>query len=192
MSHDGKEIYIDVETIEIEDRITSIMMWLNDSFKDYSKAIDLSERLSQISNRETLTVTALSLDLNSFEGLVFLEFEDNSEDEPVPNLDCVNCSNPKLVILTNFNKFYKCIADELNKINLNDCISLTQNGNCCNPPTLDKVIFMNLIIESIKLNLSVGRYNVAVLQMNKLNKLCRNCMNLLNNNNSTGHCTTCN
>lgn len=190
MSHDGKEIYIDIETVETTDRITSILMWLNDNFKDYSKAIDLSERLSQTSNKETLTVTATSLDLNSFEGLVFLEFEDNSEDEP--NLDCVDCSNPKLVILTNFNKFYKCIADELNKINLNDCITLASNSNSCNPPSIDKVIFMNLIIESIKLNLSVGRYNVAVLQMNKLNKLCRNCMNLLNTNNSTSHCTTCN
>lgn len=190
MSHDGKEIYIDIETIETTDRITSILMWLNDNFKDYSKAIDLSERLSQTSNKETLTITAISLDLNSFEGLVFLEFEDDTEDEP--NLDCTDCSNPKLVILTNFNKLYKCIADELNKINLNDCITLASNSNSCNPPSIDKVIMMNLIIESIKLNLSVGRYNVAVLQMNKLNKLCRNCMNLLNTNNSTSHCTTCN
>lgn len=189
MSHDGKEIYIDIETVELEDRLTSITMWLNDNFKDYSKSIDLSSRLEQTSNREVLTITAQSLDLHSFEGLIFIEFEDDSEE--TEDLNCTNCFNPKLVILTNFNKFYKCIADELNKINLNDCINLNQNGNCCNPPTLDKVIMMNLIIEGIKLNLSVGRYNVAVIQMNKLNKLCRNCMSLLGSN-STAHCSTCN
>lgn len=185
ISMNGKELYIDMETVVEENRIISLFLWTHNTFKNYSEALDITEYLNQTTNKENITIKAIDLGLESFEGLIFIEAEDNDEEM---SEECSTCSNVQLMILTNFNKFYKCIADELNKINLNNCVSLT-DGSCCNPSIIDKVILMNLTIEGVKMNLSVGRYNVAVELMKKLNKLCRNCMSITTN---TAHCTTCN
>lgn len=180
----GKAILIDLETDLEVDRIINLTLWVNENFKDYSKTIDISHYIDGSTNKELIKINALDLDLISFQGLIYIEAEDNSDTEE----NCSDCTNTKLIILTNFNKFYLCMVKELNKVHLDSCIK--EGSNCCDIKNFDKVILMQNIIEGIKLNLKVGRYNVATEYMKKLNKLCKNCKD--NNHRDTSHCYSCN
>lgn len=181
ISNDGKTLLLEMST---DSNFTELTMWTHETFKDYTKSIDLSHYLEQTGPNESILIKAEDLGLETFNGLVFIEASDDSTEEP----NCSDCANTKLVILTSFIEYYKCISDLLNKLSFDNCGDMTRGASCCDPTTLEKVELVYLMIEGIKLNLSIGKYNVAVEYMRKLKRLCKNC----NLGTSTAKCLTCN
>lgn len=181
ISKDASEIYLDLET-EQGSRIISLLAWKDSTFKDYIKAIDLSYLLQNTSNREILSINADLLELNNLEGLFFIEAVDDSN---LPQ-NCSECSNEQLIILTNFNNIYRCMAKDLNKVN--GCISSQVDlGGCCDQSLVSKVITINNILESVKINLKINNFVMAIEQYKKLGRFCSDCINV-----NYKHNTPCN
>lgn len=186
ISNDGTEIYIDVQSHSRDGLIKSITLWDNHTFKDFGKGIDISFKIVGESNREIFTLTRNDVELDNFEGIWYLEFEDDSELID----DCSDCNNPQLVVLTNFNSIYRCIANELNKMDLCSPNLFLQSSSECNIQGIDKILTIQLIIDSVKYNFALGQFLQGNEMYKQLNKLCRNCFNFEQINKST--CTSCN
>lgn len=171
ISNDKTKLNVNVET-NFGANIVSAVLWNHNTFKDYSKAIDISFKLEQINNREVFILTNEDININEFDGIYFIEFTSNYNDEE----GCSNCQNTVIGIAANLNNFKKYLLNEV--LNLEICDNCPQNND------LDNVINIHLILKTISLSLSIGYYDEAIFLYNKLKKLigpkvdCRSCNNL--------------
>lgn len=81
--------------------ISSLVLFTNSTFKDFSQAIDLSGKLTA-SATETFTITLADLGQAYFDGLYFLEAEDTNE-----------VSN---AITGDFTRYKECILNKLKEL----------------------------------------------------------------------------
>lgn len=166
------QLSVDVET-NTGSNITSILLWNENTFKDYSKAIDLSFKLEEINNKEIFIVTATEINISDFSGIYFLEFTSNYEEE-----GCTNCQNTVIGITANLNNIKKYLLNSV--LELNDC------EDCLKEKDFDNIIAMDLTMNGISIALSVGFYEEAVFLYKKLKRLigpkldCSSCRNLRN------------
>jgi hypothetical protein len=175
--NDNSELAISLET-SAGQTITSVLLWKMDDFKDYSLAIDLSSNLEQINNLEVFIVTAASLNLSSFEDILFIEVEGTVDEE---DEGCSDCQDPALGITYSLNPFYTCLLDYFLEDGLIDCGSCTSDNE-------DIIFTINILIDMTVKALEVGYYTQAIDMVNKLKKLCaaKRC-----NNCEPVSCTSC-
>lgn len=166
------QLSVDVET-NTGSNITSILLWNENTFKDYGKAIDLSFKLEEINNKEIFIITATEINISDFSGIYFLEFTSNYEEE-----GCANCQNTVIGIAANLNNIKKYLLNSV--LELNDC------EDCLKEKDFDNIIAMDLTMNGISTALSVGFYEEAVFLYKKLKRLigpkldCSSCRNLRN------------
>lgn len=174
----GSELIIDVETID-PNQISSILLWEMNSYKDYTLALDISYKLSNVSH-EVIMVTAEELGIDSFTDLWFMEVTDNS----VPDdCDCDDCSTPSQAITYNLLSYYMCSLNEFLKVKTQDCTNCSINLN------KGLIVSINLLIDATVMSVELGFYSDAIDNINKLKKLCsidNSCVNC-----ETVACTTC-
>lgn len=169
ISHNALELIVDVQT-DPNYIITSMLLWNQNMYKNFDDKLDISYKLNQTSNREAFSLTREEADIINFEGIWFLEIESNSP----PDEECSTCTPNQLVIITNFNHLYRCLAATANKID--HC-----NGNlfgpdsCCNPSEANKIMTVHLLLESVKANLNIGEYVLAIEMYKKAMVLCKDC-----------------
>lgn len=169
ISNDGLELFVDVQT-QTGYNITSILLWNQDIYKKFDLKKDISFKLEQINNRESFSLTRDEANTLNFEGIWFLEIESNA---PAPEL-CSTCNESQLVIVTNFNHIYRCMANLTNKIG-------TCSGNmfgpdsCCNPTEVTNLMTTHLLLEGVKSNLNIGEYAQAIELYKKAAILCKDC-----------------
>lgn len=185
ISHNALELIVDVQT-DPNYNITSMLLWNQNMYKNFDDKLDISYKLNQTSNREAFSLTREEADIINFEGIWFLEINSDSP----PEEECSTCSPTQLVIVTNFNHIYRCLASEANKIG--SCVdNLFGPDSCCNPSEVNKIMSVHLLLESVKANLNIGEYVLAIEMYKKAMILCKNC-----NPNTlispTSHCLTCN
>ena len=109
IQNNGDNIYLDVET-NIGSTITSILLWNLNTFKDYTQAIDLSDKIIGTSNIEQIEVTADELDIIKFEDIWFVEITSSYTDP-----ECNTLLDPALGITYNLNPYYN--ASAVSKVN---------------------------------------------------------------------------
>lgn len=159
--NNGSELAIDVET-NVDHNITSILLWTMDNFKDYTLAIDLSDKLLNINNKEVLIIKALDYQLLKFEDICFIEVESDYIEVDV----CTTDSSTTLGITYNFSVYYNCLMNSILEMAANDCLT------CEDKPSNKMIITINMMIDSIEKALEVGYYTQAVQMISKLKKLC--------------------
>jgi hypothetical protein len=159
--NDGQQLAIDVETAE-GSLITSIQLWNNLTFKDYSKSFNLTYKLEQINNKEVFLVNAEELNIKSFDDIWFTEITSNY----VSSQPCTTCQDPALGITYNLQPYYKCMLNYL--LNFNKSVKTTS----INTYDSNLVVVVNLLIDGIQKSIEVGYYTQAIEMLNDLKKIC--------------------
>lgn len=184
ISNNGTSLNINIETA-IGYSITSGKLWTADNFKSEINFKDLSLFFSEINNKEIFTVTNSQLELSSLNGIFFLEFTTN---EPDSN-ECSTCSDPIIVIVTNMDRFYKCMSEEILKSDL--CQSNLFSSEVCDSNPVNKAMSISLLIDTINQCLELGQFVEAIDLMKKLQKICSSCTSCKSITVSNA-CKTCN
>jgi len=165
--------------------ISSAKLWTENTFKDYSKAVNINFKLSQTSNNEVFILSASEVNLDNFNGIYFLEFETNE-----PNNDeCTTCQNPVLVVVTNLNQYYRCMTELILKANI--CDNNLFSKEVCDDSYVNKALTINLLLETITQCLELGQFIEAIDTIKNIKKLCDNCTNCKTIVKSTS-CNSCN
>lgn len=170
INNDKTQLSVNVET-NLNSTITSAILWNQNTFKDYDKGIDISFKLEQINNKEIFILTNADININDFDGIYFIEFTSDYEEE-----GCSNCQNTVIGIAANMNNIKKYILNQV--LDLKVCQGCPENND------IDNVINIHLSLKTISLALSLGYYEEAIFIYNKLKKLigpkldCRSCKNL--------------
>lgn len=154
------ETAIDVKvTTDTGFTITSALVWTDETFKDYSKAIDVSSLLSQTTNTEVFSIPATMLNETRLTGIYFIEFESNSTIEE----ECSECDNP-LGVAASLLCFQECLLNKVLKYNV------------CDPCSCDDMICdianTHLIFSALIKALEFGYYGEAVDLLADLKILC--------------------
>lgn len=178
ITNNGQNLVINVETDQFI-IIESILLWNNDSFKDYTKAINLNYKLQNIDNTESFIVTASELEINSFDDMWFIEIKTNYQLEGDPE----NPVETALAITYNLSPYYKCMLNEYlnHQKTKSACIG-------CGDEISNMVLTISLITDVIEKSIQEGYYSQAISELNKVKKLCsitkcNNCYKL--------KCSTC-
>lgn len=167
----ASQLAIDVQT-EPGFKITSVLVWTMDNFKDYSLAKDFTSRLEQVNNREVLIVTAGDLNVRTIEDLVFVEIESDYVDEDADDC-CEECDQPAIGIAYDMSKYYRCLMSFLLDMEQNDCATCKDNKG------KDITVTVNLMIDTISKAIDSGFYLQAIDMITNLKKICdlKNCKN---------------
>lgn len=159
--NNGQQLAISAETVE-GSIITSILLWNDVTFKDYSKSINLTYKLEQINNKEIFIIDAEELNISSFIDIWFVEIETNY----ISTGGCTTCQDPALGITYNLQPYYKCMLNyllEFDKSVKSTSIN-TYNSNL--------VVTTNLLIDGVQKSLDVGYYTQSIEMLNNLKKIC--------------------
>lgn len=165
------QLSVDVET-NTGANITSVLLWNENTFKDYSKAIDLSFKLEEVNNKEIFIVTSTEINLSDFSGIYFLEFTSNYDDGD----DCTNCQNIVIGVVANLNNIKKYLLNSV--LELNDC------EDCLKQKDFENIIAIDLTTNGLSTALSIGFYEEAIFLYKKLKRLigpkldCSSCRSL--------------
>lgn len=158
VSQDRSRILVDLETTEGE-TITGVKFWTQDTFKDYTQAIDLSSKLNMVTNTETFEITALEVGASQLNEIYFAEFYGTAT-----GTMCDGCSSgDTLGVTINFLQFYYCINNMLCNI-VEDCAECDYN--------LQNILSADLYLQSMKSALIIGRFDDAIRHYNSLRKIC--------------------
>lgn len=155
----GSELNIQLTT-DATFVITKILLWNTDTFKDYTKAIDLSYKINGSNNTENITVTATELELDSFKDIWFIEIDSDATTSP-----CDLLLDPALGITYDFTPYYKCLLDKFLKQHTDDC---SLDGVVLNETTLT----ISLLLQMLEDGIEYGYYNQVIDLLTKVKKLC--------------------
>lgn len=139
--------------------IQSVKLWTQDTFKDYSQALDFTSKLSQTGNIETFTISANEINETILTGIYFIEVTDDSSPS-----ECSTCNNTEMGVATDFARFQYCILAILCKLE-EQCIG-------CNNE-LHKALTMKLYIEGMRNSLMLGNFTTAITFWKNLNRSCK-------------------
>jgi len=145
--------------------LTSLLLWTQSTYKDYSKAVDLTSLISG-SGSQTITISSAQISESFLSGVYFIEVTDNS----TPPSSCDTCSNVELGVATDFSRFSYCLANYLCEVDLN-C------ANCDN--NLSTALTMKMYIDGLRDSLQLGNFTTALSFWANLNRFC------------SGECTEC-
>lgn len=146
--------------------ITDVKLWTQDTFKDYTQALDFTSKLSQTTNTETFTISASEIGESKLTGIYFIEITDSTPEEG----ECDGCSNIQLGVATDFTRFVYCITEYL-------CALESCCGDC--NQELNKALTMNLYINNLRNSLQLGNFTTAITFWKNLSRAC------------PGECTEC-
>jgi hypothetical protein len=138
--------------------IQTVKLWTQDTFKDYSQALDFTSKLEQISNTESFTITASEIGVTTLDGIYFIELVDDSE----PG-ECLGCDQAVMGVATDFARFQFCLSEFLCKL---------QYGCVGCDAELHKALTMNMYIDGLRNMLQLGNWTTAISFWKNLNRAC--------------------
>lgn len=139
-------------TLEITnaDSLVSLYLWDETTYKDFSKGIDLSGKLTG-SATENITITLQDINQSTLDGIYFIEAQDTEFSS--------------LKYTYNFTRYKECILDKIVKnIQCRDCMDYL-NVNIINSHSL---------LIATEYALELGYIEVALNNIKVLNKYCSN------------------
>lgn len=160
ISSDKKSLTVQLTT-DVGETITSVNLWTEDTFKDSTKAKDLSSKLTGSTNTESFVILASDLGLTVFDGLYFIEFTN---------------SNNILEIgaVAELSTYKKCLLDNTLEI-LSSGEDICKKGQ--NNPKLNKLIYIHVILNALQSAIISGYYGEAIDSIKVLKKFCSSCQN---------------
>lgn len=161
IQNNSTELLLDVQT-EIGSTITSVILWNQDTFKDYTQGINLTSKLVQTSNLESFVVTTTELNIQSFDGIWFVEILDDY----IPINNCDEFTDPAIGITYNLLPYYKCLLETFYDSQKNVC------NNCLDIVIDNKVLTTSLLLDIIEKSIESGFYFEGIENYKKLVKIC--------------------
>lgn len=140
---------------------TKVLLWDSLTYRDYSKAIDLTSKLSQTSNQEDFVITAEELNKTSFKGIYFLEFTSN---EAAPNT--------QTGLVANFIQYHECLMDKVLAISVKNC--KVQDSQC---GKVDTTAFIGTLIDALYTSVIFELVEESIDIITTLDELCEVCTN---------------
>lgn len=157
---------IDVSiTTNSDDTFTDVNFWTDKTFKDYSLAIDLSAKLTGLTENEVFSITAEEVGLSSFDGIYFLEI---TSTDVTPEA-CAECVNPLLAVVADLSAYREVLLDRVLKLN-NNCSQLF-TGDICSDSAANNVLNLQMLLDSVMAALQFGYYTQALSLFSSLDKL---------------------
>lgn len=162
-------INVDVATT-VGNLITKMLLFTVDTYKDYSKAINLSHLLDGTDETEVLTIPAseIDADLEKIHGVFWLEF---TSDEVIVPEDCDNDSNKVIGIVSNFIKYHNCLLERVLKVEIKGCEEIKDECEDCNK----NLPFISTLLTSLNLAMSFAHYEEVIKIIKMLDDMCDIC-----------------
>lgn len=162
---DRKSINVSVET-SVGSTIDSAKLWTDSTFKDYTKAIDLSDKLAGINNKEVFSIETGDVNgADSFDGIYFIEFTTTTT---TGTSACNDCDNLILLgVVANLGYFQECILKDILKVNYNTEDVLNSNE-------INKIVNTKVLIDGLSIAIKFGYYSEAIDLLNGLRVMCKN------------------
>lgn len=148
ISNDLKEMQLDI-TVANSFRVTSVVLWNQDTFKDDTQKIDLSSKLAGTSESESISVVPSDISESQFDGLYLVQIESSDPSD-----------NPALVAAISLRQYYSVVTKLLFTVNAS-CLNCNSN--------LQNAILLDMYLEAIKTALQVGRFRDAITFLEKIN-----------------------
>ena len=157
------KILVDVSTT-LGNKFTRVFLWESSGYKDYAKAVDITNLLSQTSNTESFEVLADVLNREYFTGIFIFEFTTNETE-----------NNIKEGVVANLIEYYECLINKILKLDIKGCkvTYIDECGGC----TLQSLLSISTLINSLKIALQLGYYREANMILLKLEEMCEICSN---------------
>lgn len=170
------EVTINVETLRGQ-KITKLLIWNMYDFLDYSLAIDVSDKLLGINNKEVIIIPAGEIPINTGNELLFMEAISDME------IDC----NNTMAVTYDISHFQKCLLDSLFKEYDID------NTNSCDTNNTEQgvTILIDLLIGVVEKSLSLGYYGQAIDVIEKLRVMCKGFNCGCSGSSNTGPSSSC-
>lgn len=183
-------------TTTTANRFTKILVWNEESYKDYSLAIDITTLIAGVSNVEDFSVSLLELQLSEFKGLIIFEFTTNETTD-----------NVKIGAIANLTKWHNCLTNKLLAIDIrkeklifkgeckdtwSECKdTTTTNSDCtdcnkkaeaiqakCNEIVDDcgnSIFYLNALLSNIHRALICVKYDEAVRMLKRVKEISIDC-----------------
>lgn len=157
----------DLSAIELEVQVNAgqtvsrILLWDDSTYKDPSKAIDLTSLLAGTGNTESIEISASDAGVSELTGIYFLEIT-SSDSEAV------------MVATFNMTRYYSVQAKLIANIDLS-CLNCSSN--------FQNALLFDMYLEATKQCLILGRYQDAIDNLNNLiisadSSFCDGCYDL--------------
>lgn len=164
VSPDRSLINISVET-STGNKINSIKLWTDETFKNTSSAINLNGKIQGINNKEVFSISASDLGISSFNGIYFIEVTSTNDTTDVDT--CNECDNLTLLGVTaNLGYFDECLLDNILEVHYDT--SDVDNNN-----QLNDIYNISKLIDAIKIAIRFGYYHNAIDVLSTLKIICR-------------------
>ena len=162
---DRQTINVSVET-SVGNTIDSAILWTDSTFKDYTKAIDLSDKLVGINNKEVFSINIGDTTENgSFDGIYFIEF--TATNVVSTGGACVDYDELiSLGVVANLGYFQECLLKDILKINYN-------TDDVINSNEVTNVINVKVLLDALVVSIKFGYYQEALDILASLRKLCK-------------------
>ena len=161
ISEDSENIEISVETRD-GDTIQSIVLWNDETFKDYSKAINLDSYLKKTNNKEVFIVPLCELNITTLGKIFFIEVVSTDLTEIESCNECA--SNITLGVTADLSPYKEFILDLI--------LNLHYDKNCeKSVGQVNKIINLEMILTSICTSIQFGFYNEAISLIKDIIKL---------------------
>lgn len=153
--------------------IITLLFWTHETFKNYSKAIDLSHLVPLGSvtlggKTYTFSIPNSEVNLPNFNGLYFLEFASSLS---APPENCIENSNKALGIAANYIAYSECLLDKVLALDIKGCNEVEPECNGCK----DNVEFISTLINSLYLATKYGYYTEAIKIIKSIEDKCGIC-----------------
>lgn len=148
ISNDLKEMQLDI-TVASTKRVTEVLLWNQDTFKDDNQKVDLSSKLAGTSENESLAIIPTDINESDFSGLYIIQI--TSDDV---------ADKPAMVAAISLRQYYSVVT----------ALLFTVNTSCLNCNTnLQNALLLDMYLEAIKTALQVGRFRDAITFLSKIN-----------------------
>ncbi len=161
ISNDLSEITLEykLETGETTDKL---LMWTEDTYKDSTRAIELTRLLDGLTNTESITISATDAGLSKFDGIYVIQIE-SSDNSAI------------MAGASDFTQYYKAAAQLIASLDLS-CLS-------CNDD-FQNALLLDLYIQATTNSLLLGRYQDAIENLSKIKIIkegyseCEDCLEI--------------
>ncbi len=150
--------------IPVDFSSSRLLFWDAHTFKDYDRAVDLSDLIDGTGNNANFYIKAEDVNLKVFSGLFFLEFSEY-------NTDTNSYEGNTLGLVSNFMEYHECLLNKVLGIDIDHCKKVSFDCDECHK----NIYFLSVLIDALGKSISMGFYQEAIHIILKIEGLCDTC-----------------
>ena len=160
VSNDLSKIDLEVST-SLGETVNKVLLWTQDTYRDPSLQIDLTSKLSQSSNTESIEILASDINESNLLGMYILQVESSD-------------GSAIVVSTASFTQYYKMAAKLISEVDLS-CLNCNNN--------FQNALLLDLYLQASVNSMILGRFQDAINNFKKIKIIessseCAECFNL--------------